>query len=507
MRDHLEGATLLVGVAASVAVGAKRARLPYNVALVGAGLVLVLFDLLPRQALDPSVVLWLFLPLLVFEGALFADVAEMRRAAGPIVALAAPGVVVSAAVTAATASVGLGMPLGAALPLGVLLSITDTVSVLVAVRGLGVPKRLGAILEGESLLNDGTALVLLAVATEIATGRSVSATAVGRSLLLAVGGGVLLGVAAAGLARAILARTPDHVTAILVSLVMTLGTALGAERLHASPVIAVVILGLAVGATARGPAGASRLVALRSFWEVVGFAINVVLFFLVGMQLEAATLLREAPAIGVAVVALHVGRAAAVYGTFALARALRRPPTPASWQHALVAGNVKGALPMAAALALPAALPDRERIVAVVFGVTFVTLVTQALPFRRIVTALGLATAGAGRAADDARARLVAARRGQAVLDDLLAAGLVDRAAHAIRRAELQRSILAAEAAIRIESRRGGDAHVDGALIEAGRSAVLDAARVGLVSDEAANALVEELDERALALGEDGVTR
>lgn len=500
MRDHLEAGTLLLGVAASVAIGAKRAGLPYNVALVASGLGLVLLDVLPRRALDPSVVLWIFLPLLVFEGALFADVAALRRAAGPILGLAAPGVAVSAGVTAAAAAVGLGMPLGAAFPLGVLLSITDTVSVLLAVRGLGFPKRLAAILEGESLLNDGTALVLLALATDVATGQTPSATAAARSLLLAVGGGAAIGGAAAGLARLVLARTPDHVTAVLVTLVLALATALGAERVHASPVIAVVILGLAVGASARGTASAARLVALRSFWEVVGFAVNVVLFFLVGMQLDAATLLREAPAIGVAVLSLHAGRAAAVYGTFAVGRALGRPATPLAWQHALVAGNVKGALPMAAALALPAALPERERIVAVVFGVTFVTLVTQALPFRRIVRALGLGATTSRRAIDDARARLVAARRGQAVLDELLAAGIVDRAAHAVRRAELQRSILAAEAELREEPPRGRDVVVEGALLEAKRAAVLEAARGGLVSDEAASSLVAELDDRALTL-------
>jgi CPA1 family monovalent cation:H+ antiporter len=174
-----------------------------------------------------------------------------------------------------------------------------------------------------------------------------------------------------------------------------------------------------VGRTARSALDPSRVLALQGFWEVTGFGINVVLFLLVGMQIDARMLVTEAGAIFLAVMALHVGRAVAVYGCFFVLKALRREAIPPKWQHVMVFGNIKGALSMAAVLALPATLPHRERLVTIVFGVTFVTLVTQALPFRRVLFALGVAE-GAEDAYDRWRARLIAARRGQVELDGLL---------------------------------------------------------------------------------------
>ena len=123
------------------------------------------------------------------------------------------------------------------------------------------------------------------------------------------------------------------------------------------------------------------MLALQGFWEIAGFVINVWLFLLVGMQLSADMLLREAWPIALAVVALHVGRAVAVYGIFGALR-LAGEGVSWRWQHVMVFGNIKGALSMAAVLALPADIPYRERLVTIVFGVTFITLVTQALPFR-----------------------------------------------------------------------------------------------------------------------------
>src|SRR6185295_16358885 len=125
--------------------------------------------------------------------------------------------------------------------------------------------------------------------------------------------------------------------------------------------------------------------ALQGFWEAIGFSINVLLFALVGMQIDARMFLTEAGSILAALLALHVGRAVAVYGTFAILRTVGREQVPVRWQHVMVFGNIKGALSMAAVLATPADLPHRERLIAIVFGVTFVTLITQALPFRRVL--------------------------------------------------------------------------------------------------------------------------
>lgn len=500
MRERLESLLLVLAVGAAVAIGAKRVGTPYNVALVVIGLILVFADVLPHATMDPEVVLVAFLPLLVFEAALFADADSLKGGARPILALAVPGVAISLFGTAAVATLGLGLPMAVALLLGALLAITDTVSVLLAFRSTRVPHRLAAIMEGESLFNDGTALVLVAITTTAVTTGSFAVGPTVRSLVLAIAGGIAVGAAFGAIGAAALRRTPDHLTGILASAVLVFATSLIAERIHASPVIAVVIVGLVVGRAARNALEPSRVLALQGFWEVTGFGINVFLFLLVGMQIDTGVFLSEAPSILLSVVALHAGRAIAVYGCFAILRVVRNEIIPIRWQHVMVFGNVKGALSMAAVLALPSDLPYRSRLIAIVFGVTFVTLLTQALPFRRVIVALGI---GADTDKfDGARARLIAARRAQLELDSLLSTGLLSRREHAERRAAFQRVIIDAESKLRTpEADAADDVLIDGAVLNAQKAALDDAARRGLVASETAEREIAAIDKRLVRLG------
>ena len=502
MREHLESFMLVLAVGAAVAIAAKRVGAPYNVALVVIGLLLVFADVLPHAPMNPELVLVAFLPLLVFEAALFADAASLRSSARPILALALPGVAISLVATAGVATGALGLPFSAALLLGALLAITDTVSVLLAFRSTRVPHTLAAVMEGESLFNDGTALVLVSVMQAIVATGVFSIVPMIRSLLIAIVGGLAVGAAFGAIGAAALRKTPDHLTGILASTVLVFATSLIAERLHASPVIAVVVAGLMVGNAARKALEPSRVLALQGFWEVTGFGINVVLFLLVGMQIDARMLITEAQSIFLAVFALHAGRAVAVYGCFFTLRMLGREAIPPKWQHVMVFGNIKGALSMAAVLALPATLPHRERLVTIVFGATFVTLVMQALPFRRVLLALGVAE-GSGDAFDLWRARLIAARRGQVELDGLLETGILSRREHAERRAVFQRVVIAAETELRTpEADAADDVVIDGAVLTAQKAALLDAARRGLVAAETAEREIGELDRRLLRMKE-----
>jgi CPA1 family monovalent cation:H+ antiporter len=248
-----------------------------------------------------------------------------------------------------------------------------------------------------------------------------------------------------------------------------------------------------------------RFLALQGFWEVAGFGANVLLFLLVGMQLDARILMNEAQSIVFAVLALHAGRAVAVYGCFAVLRAVGRDVVPPRWQHVMVFGNIKGALSMAAVLALPANMPHRAELVAIVFGVTFVTLLTQALPFRRVLMMLGVAHAG-DDPLDAARANLIAARRGQAELDTLLATGLLARGDHAERRAAFQRVIIDAESELRApEADAAEDVLVDSALLTSQKAALVDAARRGLIASATAERAISGIDRQLLrvATGEE----
>ncbi|WP_437286567.1 cation:proton antiporter [Sorangium sp. So ce406] len=503
MRERLESLLLVLAVGSVVAIGAKRVGVPYNAALVLIGLLLVVLDVLPNAPMDPDLILIAFLPVLVFEGALAADADSLRAASRPILALAVPGVLISLLGTAAVATLVLDLPFSAALLLGALLAITDTVSVLLAFRSVRVPHRLAAIMEGESLFNDGTALVLVMLASRVLASGTFDAVETFRALSMAMLGGAVLGGAFGSLGAVLLRRTPDHLTAILASLVLVFATALLTERLHASPVIAVVVAGVVVGKAARRHLEPSRVLALEGFWETTGFFLNVLLFLLVGMQIQAEMLVREAASIGLALIALHAGRAVAVYGCFGALRAMTREVVPFRWQHVMLVGNIKGALSMAAVLSLPKDMPFRERLITIVFGVTFVTLVAQALPFARLLKFLNVAAPSTDAALDAAKATLIAARRGHAELDDLLAAGLVSRKEHAERRAAFQRQVIAAEVALQSPQGEAVRDHLtDLALLTAQKAAVLDAARRGLIADETANAHVGEIDREMMKLHE-----
>lgn len=500
MREYLEQLLVVLAVGSGVAIAAKRVNVPYNVALVVVGLLLVLMDVLPQTVMDPGVVLMVFLPILVFQGALSADDVSMRRAARPILALAVPGVALALVATAALAAWELDLPFSVALLLGAVFAITDTVSVLLAFRSVRVPHRLAAIMEGESLFNDGTALVLVSVtATVVMQGFAEPAT-IGRMLLAAIVAGALLGGVFGTVGAFVLRQAPDDLTAILASLVAVFATSLLTEQLGGSAVIAVVIAGVLVGHEMRARLEPSRVLALQGFWEVAAFVINVWLFLLVGIQLRAELLLQEAWPIVLAVIALHAGRAAAVYVTFG-ALHLAGDSVPWRWQHVMVFGNVKGALSMAAVLALPESIPYRERLIAIVFGVTLVTLVTQALPFRHFLTWLGVAGHDENAALDESRAVLIGARRAQLELDNLLASGLVSRHEHAEQWAAFQRDIIEAERVLR---KAGLDSHASVALpavLSARKAAILDAARRGLITDRTAGAHVAALDEQILRAG------
>jgi CPA1 family monovalent cation:H+ antiporter len=164
----------------------------------------------------------------------------------------------------------------------------------------------------------------------------------------------------------------------------------------------------------------------------------------------------------------------------------------------MVFGNIKGALSMAAVLALPDSVPFKSRLIAIVFGVTFITLVTQALPLPRVLRWLEVSMRSKRGDFENARAHLVAARTGQATLDTLLVAGLVSRRAHAERKAQLQREALSADRVLRSAEMEGDDLHVESAVLHAQRGALMEAARHGTIDPITVQAQVADLDERIL---------
>src|SRR6185437_13543268 len=253
-------------------------------------------------------------------------------------------------------------------------------------------KRLTMILEGESLLNDGTAVVLFKlVLTLVIAGGQLSIPNMIENFLVVVFGGALLGAVLGYVASRITTAFDDHLLEITLTMVTAYGAFLLAEQLHVSPVLAVVAAGVVVGnyGSHTGMSPTTRL-AVNSFWEYAAFLVNSLLFLLIGLQVQIPLILKHVQIIALAVLAVFVARLLVVYGICPFVSTARLP-IPDKWRHLMFWGGLRGALVMALALSLPLSLPGREVIVNMTFGVVLFTLLVPGLTMEPLVRLLGMA--------------------------------------------------------------------------------------------------------------------
>jgi CPA1 family monovalent cation:H+ antiporter len=506
---------ILLLVATAVALVTRRLRIPYVVGLVLAGLAITR-DALPASiGLDPDVILNLFLPILIFEAAINTDISRLRSTIKPIALLAGPGVVLAAAITAALIQVGLSLPWITACAIGVILTITDTVSVIAAFREVSVPGRLATIVEGESLFNDGIALVLLSIITTIHLQGSFSLGQGIEQLLIAfLGGGVLgwgLGYLCVGLFR----QLDDALSHILLTVAVSLGTFQIGQWLGVSSAIAVVVTGLVIGNLGFRQAAASTKVALTNFWEYAGFGVNTFIFLLVGIEVNPLLLLSAVPATLFVVVAYQLGRICSIYPLLALLRRFDRP-LPVRWQHVLIIGNVKGSLSMALALSLPFTLPDRPQVITLVFSTVLVSLIGQGLSLPWLVKRLRISQPSPlKQRIEGLQMNLITAKAAQQELAELLQSGSLPKSLHEELFATYQARIAAAERELRdlynspdlLEYSHSEDSSPLDSLLRrlylAEKGAVNEAIRKGILSDDLAQPYITVLNEKLMALKDD----
>jgi CPA1 family monovalent cation:H+ antiporter len=507
MHGELTVVVELLLVAAVVGLAAKRLHVHYNVALVLAGVVLGASQLVPHVGLDADVVLRVLLPILLFEAALATDLGRLRENLVPVVLLAVPGMLATVFVTGAVVRWGLGLDWGVALLLGCILATTDTIAVIAGFRKVRVPPRLATVVENESLFNDGTALVAFTtVLAVIQRGRFDPVNGL-VELVWVTAGGLLVGFAAGYAAAHVMRRIDDHLMEIMVTVIVTYASSAGAEALGASPILAVVTAGITVRAAGWDGVTPTGKVAIRSVWEVAAFGVNSIVFLLVGLQIEFAALRAAAPAIGWGLLALTVGRAAAIYPFLSVSR-LGADPVPLRWQHLMVWGNLKGSLSMALALSLPAWLPDRPLLRAVVFGCALVTLTVQGLTLAPIARWLGVAGSSEARRLEQEQGRLLAARAAQAELDRLQRLGLVPLGLFQRLRAAYQGVIARSERHLQdlLVAHSGEEERQTRAvrrrLLVVEKSAIQDAVGSGILTDEGGAALTATIDESLAALTE-----
>jgi CPA1 family monovalent cation:H+ antiporter len=389
---------LLVVIATAVALFTRRVPVPYAVALVVAGTALGALQFVEAPHLTKPLLFAVFLPGLLFEAAFHLEWSDLRKNAGVITALAVPGVIASISVTAGVLMllaplVGANLTSGwrEALVFGAVVAATDPIAVVSLVRSLGAPTRLGVLLEAESLLNDGTAIVLLGLVLTVATGTAVNGLGLALDFLRIVGLGAAVGVLA-GAAASLLVRTVDEaVIEITLTVIAAYGSFVVADQLGGSGVIATVVAGVICGNYgARSAMSPATRLAAQSFWDYVAFLLNSIVFLLIGFEVHLPALIPRWPLIAAALVAGWVARTVVV--SLVVAGAARTPERiPPGWAAPLIWGGLRGALSMVLALSLPESVPNREIIIDMTVGFVLLSILLQGTTMAPLLKSAGLA--------------------------------------------------------------------------------------------------------------------
>jgi CPA1 family monovalent cation:H+ antiporter len=369
--------TALLAVATVVAALAHRSRLPESMALVLVGIGGALVFPTLRLAISADLVLLVLVPGLVFEAAYALEWRDIRGVLVGLVALAVPGVLLSAGVVALALHFATGLPLSLAFVVGAITAATDPVAVVAALARLEVPPRLRTLVEGESLLNDATGLVLFTLAVRAAGGDLPLPDAFALFTVTVVVS-VLVGVAGGYLAAQLIRRIDRSAIQLTGSVVLAYGTYELAARSGLSGILATVVSATTLGVLMRRYAPGARIVhEFDVFWGALAFALTSLTFLLIGFAIDIASLRYAIGGIIAGTVALVVARAAMVYLPLALRRLGTRGGLPSGWSHVLFWSGLRGAIALAAALSIPPDFPERALLQEISFGIVLVTLLLQ----------------------------------------------------------------------------------------------------------------------------------
>ena len=406
---------LLLVVTLIVALLARLMRIPYTLLLVIIGFmvgIVGLLSFLPHEHLDPNLVLYIFIPALLFEGAWNADLDRLEAEWLPIILLAIPGMVLSLLVVAVALHVGIHLSWLLALLVGAIVAPTDPIAVIALFQQLGVPDRLRILVEGESIFNDGTGgaayeLVLavllptlgLAEVSGEPSFQNAPALGIIAEVLWLIFGGFLLGLGVGWLVSHLLRRIDDRLVVITITIAVAYGMYLLGTAVSTSGLLAVVGAGLVMGSYGRKHAMSPRTIeAADDVWEFINYLANSLLFLLLGFELALTNLVQSFPGIFFGVLGALIGRVLMIYvfiplqdvlarrwahRTLKRSPRLSRPrPIPPAWRPVMVLSGLRGALSLALVLSLPETLAQRNLLTDIVYGVILVTLLGQGLTLR-----------------------------------------------------------------------------------------------------------------------------
>jgi len=415
---------LLFSIAAAVAIAVRQLHVPYTVALVLSGLALGVLNLFTPPHLTKELLFSVFLPGLLFEAAFHIEFRDFWRNRLTVASLAVPGVAAAVALTAmiltpvvSTLHLEQDFTWPYALVFGALIAATDPIAVVAVFRSLGVPRRLSVLLEGESLLNDGTAIVFFTLSLSLVTGASVTTGQIATDFLKIVGFGALIGAAVGLAASQVIKQIDDAMIEITLTTIAAYGSFVTAEHFHYSGVIAVVVAGVLCGNYgARFGMTPSTRVAVETFWEYVAFALNSFVFLLIGLEVHLDALFTSWRAILVAYLVVTTGRGLVIFAVSAMLRKTREK-IPWLWSVVLTWGGLRGGLSMVLVLSLAKDFPHRDLLVTMTFGVVMISILVHGMTVSHLLRWLGIVKGREHREAYEfARGKLQAA---SAALEEL----------------------------------------------------------------------------------------
>jgi Na+/H+ antiporter len=515
--DIAETFVLLLAAALALTWLSRRAGVPYPVALVLGGIGLAFVPGLPQIRPDPDLVLLLFVAPLLFADAFFAPVAELARNARSVALLASVLVGVTAGVVAVAAHFVLDVGWGPAFALGAALAATDAVAPVQVLGREGADPRLVAVIQGESLLNDGVAFALVKVASSAVVTGSFSVASAGGELVLSILGGIAIGFALAAVIVEARRRTNDTIVEAALSLVTPLAAYIAADRVGASGILAAVASGLWMGPRSRSLVEPLTRVEVQAAWQIIAYLLNSLLFLIVGLQMRevvdavdvpAGKVVMASAAILVALIGIRVLWALTVPSAWQGVRRLAGRGGEIStrgWRLALAWSGVRGSLALAAVLSLPAEtdagapFPGRDLIVLVTLIIIVATLVIQGLTLQPLMRLLGL-TDRERAEQEEAHARTRAAEAALERLDEVAREhDLPERTRKWLEREySFRRDRYAARAEDGgdpdLEDRNQRLAAADEELLEAARDAVIELEARGDVRADIAQRVLRDLD-------------
>jgi monovalent cation/hydrogen antiporter len=510
----MEALTAALAILVAVAILyeiARRLGVPYPTLLVLGGLALVVVPGLPRIRLEPDLVLLVFLPPLLFSAAVDTPTRELRANLAPLVRLSVGLVVFTTVIVAVVAQAAIpGLGWAAAFTLGAIVAPTDALAATSVFRRLGAPRVIVSLVEGEALFNDATALVAYRAAVLAVGGTFILSEAL-TGFLVAALGGVVIGAAVGRLAGELLRRLDDPPVEVVISFVVPFAAYLPADRLGLSGVLAAVAAGLVIGSRLGTILSPRSRILWLSTWKMIGFVLNGFVFVLIGLELPdilgglggrpAAEIVGLAILVcGVVVVTRLVWVSASSLLPGSPRRVIARRDPRLAWRLTVVVGwaGLRGAVSLAAALALPTSFPERNLILLLTFAVILVTLVGQGLTLPWVLRRAAwdgteadgdeatVARAAAYQAGLDEVARARPLWPGHLPLFDRLESGLRDRTQH-----------LATEDPDETAERRQERVEheqIQLGVITAQRTAVIELRDRGEINDQTLRTIERELD-------------